>query len=98
MQINQSIIDIAKECPAKQSYDALKLLLRRSGVDMNMFYCRKIFATFLRNSGIEPEIMDLLQGRISSSVLVNHYYRPDINEIIADRIRPVLDKLLKEIR
>jgi hypothetical protein len=30
----------------------------------------------LRNKGIEPEIIDLLQGRTSSSVFVNHYYRP----------------------
>jgi hypothetical protein len=46
--------------------------------------------TYLRSSCIEPEIIDLLQGRISSSVFVNHYYRPDINEIITRKIRPVL--------
>jgi hypothetical protein len=57
----------------------------------------KVFATFMRNKGIEPEIIDLLQGRISRSVFVNHYYRPDINEIITNRIRPVLDNLLKEL-
>jgi hypothetical protein len=51
----------------------------------------------LRNKGIEPEIIDLLQGRISDSVFVNHYYRPDINEIITKRIRPVLDELMKEL-
>ena len=62
-----------------------------------MYYCRKVFATFLRNKGIEPEIIDLLQGRISRSVFVNHYYRPDIDEIITNKIRPVLDNLLKEL-
>ncbi len=64
---------------------------------MNMYYCRKVFATFLRNSGVEPEIIDLLQGRIASSVFVNHYYRPDIKEIITNKIKPVLDTLLKEL-
>jgi intergrase/recombinase len=64
---------------------------------MSMYYCRKVFATYLRNKGIEPEIIDLLQGRISSSVFVNHYYRPDINEIITKRIRPVLDELRDEL-
>ncbi len=64
---------------------------------MNMYYCRKVFATYLRNKGIEPEIIDLLQGRISSSVFVNHYYRPDISEIITEKIKPVLDSLLKEV-
>jgi intergrase/recombinase len=62
-----------------------------------MYYCRKVFATYLRSSGIEPEIIDLLQGRISSSVFVNHYYRPNINDIISNKIRPVLDSLLKEL-
>lgn len=31
------------------------------------------------NKGIEPEIIDLLHGRIRISVFVNHYYQPDIN-------------------
>ncbi len=64
---------------------------------MNMHDCRKVFATYLRNRGIEPEIIDLLQGRSSDSVFVNHYYRPDINEIITKRIRKVLDELMMEL-
>jgi hypothetical protein len=51
----------------------------------------------LRNKGIEPEIIDLLQGRISRSVFVNHYYRPDINVIITKKIRPVLELLRNEL-
>ena len=46
---------------------------------MSMAYCRKIFATYLRNQGVEPEIIDLLQGRIAKSVFVRHYFRPDFN-------------------
>jgi hypothetical protein len=60
-----------------------------------MYY--KVFATYLRYKGIEPQIIDLLPGRISSSVFVNHYYRSEINEIITKRIRPVLDELRKEV-
>jgi intergrase/recombinase len=45
---------------------------------MNMAYCRKIFATYLRNQGIEPETIDLLQGRIPKSVFDRHYFRPDL--------------------
>ena len=62
-----------------------------------MYFCRKVFATYLRNKGIEPEIIDLLQGRIGSTVFVNHYYRPDINEITTKRIRPLLNELRKEL-
>ncbi|MDQ4073532.1 MAG: hypothetical protein M3162_04420 [Thermoproteota archaeon] len=64
---------------------------------MNMYFCRKVFVTFLRNKWIEPKITDLLKGRISSSVFVNRYYRPDINEIITSKVRRVLDMLLKEL-
>lgn len=69
----------------------------KNNLKMNMYYCRKVFATYLRNKGIELEIIDLLQGRIGSSVFVNHYYRPDINEIITKRIRPMLDELRAEL-
>lgn len=57
---------------------------------MNMAYCRKIFATYLRNSGIEQEIIDLLQGRTPKSVFVRHYFRPDFNH---DRIKEAIDSL-----
>lgn len=60
-----------------------------------MYY--EVFATYLLNKGIDPQIIDLFQGRISSSMFVNHYYRSDINEIITKRIRPVLDELRKEV-
>ena len=62
---------------------------------IKIYYCRKVFVTFLRKEGIEPEIIDLLQGRISSSVFVNHYYRPDINEMIVGKIGPALSSLSK---
>ncbi len=84
--------------PRKERYlVGLRKRVIKKGHRMNMYYCRKVFATYLRNKGIEPEIIDLLQGRISSSVFVNHYYRPDINEIITKRIRPVLDELKGEL-
>lgn len=92
------IVKLALNCSTKTTYNSLKVMLKRKNIEMNMYYCRKVFATYLRNKGIEPEIIDLLQGRISSSVFVNHYYRPDINEIITKRIRPVLDELTKEMQ
>ena len=52
----------------------------------------------IRDKEIGPEIIDWLQGRISSSVYVNHYHRPDINEIITKRIRSVLGELINYLR
>lgn len=62
-----------------------------------MYYCRKVFATFLRNAGIEAEIIDLLQGRISQSVFVKHYYKPDLNEIATNKIKPILNSLFDKL-
>lgn len=90
--INDQILEIANSNPKKERYMAgLRKRVIKKDYKMNMYYCRKVFATHLRNKGIEPEIIDLLQGRISSAVFVNHYYRPDINEMITKRIRSVLD-------
>ena len=95
--VSPQFVKLALNCSTKTTYNSLKVMLKRKNIEMNMYYCRKVFATYLRNKGIEPEIIDLLQGRISSSVFVNNYYRPDINEIITKRIRPVLEELTKEI-
>ena len=89
--VDKSLIGLARNCPVNVSYNALKLMLKRKGLDMNMYYCRKVFATYLRDEGVAPEIIDLLQGRISSSVFVRHYYRPDSSK--SDEIREKLIKL-----
>ncbi|HKR73203.1 MAG TPA: integrase, partial [Candidatus Nitrosocosmicus sp.] len=73
------------------SYDKVRLTFERNKQKFYMSYCRKIFATFMRNEGIEPEIIDLLQGRIPNSVFVRHYYRPDSSKFYGIRIK--LDKL-----
>jgi intergrase/recombinase len=70
---NDLILKIANDS-GNHSYNALRCHLRRKNIAMNMNYCRKIFATFMRNNGIEQEIVDLLQGRIHKSVFVRHYY------------------------
>ncbi|MDQ3084925.1 MAG: hypothetical protein M3Q77_08950, partial [Thermoproteota archaeon] len=70
--INDDIVEIARSTPDKERYlVGLRKRVIKNNFKMNMYYCRKVFATYLRNKGIEPEIIDLLQGRISSSVFVN---------------------------
>lgn len=39
------VIEIAKKSYQKPSYNALKLVLSRRKLKVNMYYCRKIFAT-----------------------------------------------------
>ena len=38
-------------------------------MNMNMNYCHKIFATCMRNNGLEQVIIDLRKGRILKTVL-----------------------------
>jgi intergrase/recombinase len=86
--VNDSILELADNA-SSFSYNALRCHLRRKNIQMNMNYCRKIFATFMRNNGIEQEIIDLLQGRISKSVFVRHYYRPDFFPISIIKFKTV---------
>jgi intergrase/recombinase len=92
---NDLILKIAKDS-GNYSYNALRCHLKRKNIFMNINYCRKIFATFMRNNGVQSEIVDLLQGRIPKSVFVRHYYllTKDYNK---DIISPLLYKLHEEV-
>ena len=68
--VNEIILDLAKQS-GDHSYNALRLTIKRKELGMNMSFCRKIFATHLRNNGIEQEIIDLLQGRLPKSVFAS---------------------------
>jgi hypothetical protein len=91
--ITKGIIEIATNS-GSHSYDAIKRMMWKRNLDMNMSFCRKIYATYLRMNRIEPETIDILQGRIGKSLFVKHYYRPDSNN---DRIRNILDRLSRTI-
>lgn len=92
--INNQILEIARNTPDKENYynSLRKKISIKYSYGMRMYFCRKVFDTYLRNRGLEVEIINLLQGRISNTVFVNHYYRPDIHEIITKRIQPMLDE------
>jgi intergrase/recombinase len=77
------------------SYNAIRLTCRRNGVTMDMRFCRKIFASWLHNHGISDVLIDLLQGKVGKSILVNHYLQPGQGYI--DRILEAVNELKKEI-
>jgi len=87
--VNDTVLDLGREAGG-HSYNALRLSIKRKGLHMNMAFCRKIFATHLRNNGIEQEIIDLLQGRLSKSVFARYYFRPDFNH---NRIKDLVNSL-----
>ncbi len=90
--VNEDILNYIEKSPTDDlNYDKISLTFERNNQKFYMSYCRKIYATFLRNEGVESELIDLLQGRISNSIFVRHYYRPDISKF--DEIREKLTKL-----
>ncbi len=58
--VDDAIVEIGQES-ANCGYNALRNCLVRRKLGMNMLYCRKVFATYLRTKGIEQETIDLLQ-------------------------------------
>jgi Archaeal phage integrase len=78
------------------TYERLSYHIRRAtGLSMRMAYCRKIFASYLRSEGIQPEFADLLQGRVSQSILTRHYLTPDssLRDNVLAAIENLRDKL-----
>jgi hypothetical protein len=70
----QRIASLGPKTPT--TWNAIRLACRRRNINMDMRLCRKIFASWLRQSGIQSEIVDLLQGRVSPSILTRHYLAP----------------------
>lgn len=53
-------------------YQQLRLWLHKQGYNSHMAYCRKIFATFMRQrAGVESEIIDILQVEVQARFLQN---------------------------
>ena len=86
--------DILNHIDDKQTddlnYDKIGLTFERNNQKFYMSYCRKIFATFLRDEGVESELIDLLQ-RIPNSIFVRYYYWPNMSKF--DEIREKLTRL-----
>jgi hypothetical protein len=70
----QPIANLGYKTP---TWNAIRLACKHKKIDMEMRLCRKIFASHLRNSGIQPEVVDMLQGRVPPSVLTRHYLVPN---------------------
>jgi hypothetical protein len=89
----EPILELA-EGSAACGYNALRLAVKRKSLSMNMAYCRKVFATYLRSNGVEQETIDLLQGRTPKSVFAKHYFRPNFDY---KKIKHVISSLYNSI-
>jgi integrase-like protein len=90
------ILELAKQS-ANCGYNALRLAVKRKKLDMNMAYCRKIFATYLRTHGVEQETIDVLQGRSPKTVFARHYFKPNFTDE-KEKVTVCLENLYREIK
>lgn len=74
---------------------AIQHACRRKKISCDFHLCRRIFASYLRHKGIEPEVVDLLQGRVSQSVLTRHYLAPD--DRLKERVLAAITELQQQI-
>jgi intergrase/recombinase len=90
------LLEVARSCQP-MTYSNLNELITKNGLNMNMSFCRKIFATHLRLTGINQETIDLLQGRAPRSIFAKYYFRPDFDKVLKNRIAKILERLYTSI-
>jgi intergrase/recombinase len=97
--VSPEILEIARLpstiVDAIPSYNAIRLACRKRGIYMDMRYARKIFASHLRQSGIESDIVDLLQGRVPRTVFARHYFTPSLS--YRQKVLGALNELRKRV-
>lgn len=94
--VDNDLLRIAHNAMSNPRYDRIRYACAATGgLEFHMAYCRKIYASWLRQSGIESEIIDLLQGRIPKSVFARHYFTPSLD--CRDRVIRALVKLKQQI-
>jgi intergrase/recombinase len=74
---------------------AIMKACQRRKIKTDFHLTRKIFASWLRKEGIQPEVVDLLQGRVSQSILMRHYLVP--SSTLKDDVLASLYKLQQAI-
>ena len=63
------------------TYEMIRKRLFRKGLSVKISGLRDFYATFMVRHGLIREEVDLLQGRISKSIFVRHYWSPAIKEL-----------------
>jgi intergrase/recombinase len=77
------------------SYNAIRLACLKRGVNTDMRICRKIHTSYLRQWGIESEIVDLLQGKVPGTLFARYYFTPSLDYRV--KVLQELDKLRRDI-
>ena len=93
--VNDEIIGIARGIGKILTLNAVKMAIKHRHLSMQLKYCRKIYASFLRQQGVQPEIIDMLQGRIGKNIFLRHYLTPSSS--YKTEVLQALEKLQQQL-
>jgi intergrase/recombinase len=93
--VTSEMLNIVQNLDKVPTKNAITHACQRRHIPMDMYLTRKIFASWLRKEGIQPEVVDILQGRVSQSVLTRHYLTPSHD--LKDKVLESLSKLQQAI-
>ncbi|MDQ3837017.1 MAG: hypothetical protein M3270_08800, partial [Thermoproteota archaeon] len=94
--VDDSMVSIARKIRNNPSLNTLKMVTRHRSLSMRLKYCRKIYASFLRQQGVQPEIIDMLQGRIGKNIFLRHYLTPSSS--YKSEVLKALEKLQRQLQ
>jgi len=79
--VTQDLLDQVLSVKPVIKYTAMISALRHRSLPIRLINLRKLYATTLRENGIPQEIIDILQGRVSQSIFLRHYYKPYLAQV-----------------
>ncbi|MEM1589665.1 MAG: integrase [Candidatus Bathyarchaeia archaeon] len=72
------------------TYNAVRLRLKRRGLECRLYDARKFHNTVLWQNGVDEATINLLAGRLSTGIFQKHYWRPNIREVFM-KVREILE-------
>jgi intergrase/recombinase len=93
--VTPEMLSIVEKLDNVPTYNQVRLACRKAGIKCDLRFARKIFASWLHQCGISDIMIDLLQGRVGKSILVNHYITP--GQDYKARVLQALEKLQKQL-
>jgi len=96
--VSKDLLNLILQVKPNLNHDDLKSRLRKRNMRIRLKDLRKLYATMLRNAGIPSEFIDILQGRISSSIFLRFYYKPLLQQMrnqVMEAITPLEQEILR---
>ena len=79
------------------TYDTVRLRLKRAGLKLHLADLREYWATYMTRHLTRPEI-DMLQGRVGTSVFMAHYFNPNLIRDLRTRTLQGVAEILGELQ